>query len=165
MRIGFLGSGSVSSGTKPSDTLAPGGRRPSANSSENDAAGLGGKAVVPPEVEAEFVEISRQMASGTNAPHYPPPLPALLSAAEIFANVATCRAEVADALLAESKDYRALCALVQSGIPACDMVEGELRRRLAADVRYAVLGMLDEACSIALANGGSAAMAGADASR
>lgn len=107
------------------------------------------------ELVAEFVELS--MTTGRPAA----PLPErLASLAEIYSSVADCRHSVAETLVATSKEYRALCALAQSGIPSCEHAEHELRRKLASDIRYAVLGKLDEAFSIALANGGAAILAG-----
>lgn len=69
------------------------------------------------------------------------------------AALAACRAQVASALFATSKEYQVLCGLANSDMTACDDIMNELRRRLAGNLHYNVLGKLDEAFAIALARG------------
>jgi hypothetical protein len=144
MRMGFLGHEGTGD-LNAADARAPMGS-PSADT--------------PPyarELEAEFVELPVTTSRAAAQPER------LASLAEIYSGVAACRLSVAEALIDSSKEYRALCALVQSDIPACAHAEHQLRRKLATDIGYAVLGKLDEALSIALANGGAAILAGISA--
>ena len=67
----------------------------------------------------------------------------------LLEEISSFRERVADALYESSTDYQILCNLTHSDLKACDLLIGELRKRLAGDLHYAVLAKLDEAHSLA----------------
>jgi hypothetical protein len=70
--------------------------------------------------------------------------PATTPEKELLQSVSDLRNTVADRLFAMSTDYQILSNLMHENIEACHETVGELRRRLAGNLHYTVLGRLDE---------------------
>lgn len=76
---------------------------------------------------------------------------------ELLARIAGFREAVADALYDISADYQMLCSLTHAKLEDCEEIVGEVRRRLAGNLHYAVLAKLDEAYALAAAHVGKEA--------
>ena len=79
----------------------------------------------------------------------PPAIPAanpspVMPEDELLDRIAAFRGAVADSLKELSTDYRILSKLTQEELISCDDIIEELRRRLADNIHYRVLGKLDE---------------------
>jgi hypothetical protein len=138
MQFGFLGHHTSKATSQTQPEAAP---HPAPAKSSPDAIN---------ELMAEWIEVpAGQSDGGTSASD----VGAVLTPEEVQEALAACRAKVAAALFATSKEYKVLCGLAHSDMTACDDIMNELRRRLAGNLHYNVLGKLDEAFAIALARG------------
>ncbi len=120
----------------------------------------GHRSVEAPEDWPQLPGASRPTLEQRLAVAVPPPETSTVTAAsaspeqELLERIAGFRGAVADALYEVSKDYRMLCDITHADLKACDEIVGELRRRLAGNLHYAVLAKLDEAHALAEAHVG-----------
>ena len=70
------------------------------------------------------------------------------SEADLLEKLSGVRGAVADQLYGLSKEYRMLCDVAHAGLESCDDIIEQLRRRLADNIHYVVLGKLDEICAL-----------------
>jgi hypothetical protein len=91
---------------------------------------------------SEHKQSAAQAAIARSEPQAP------LQEEELLDRISAFRAAVADSLYESCKDYQLLCDVTQADLASCDHIAAEMRGRLVGNIHYAVLGKLDEVCTL-----------------